>query len=84
MEQLAQGVVGGLHAQGLIHGDLKPGNILVRPDGRLVLMDMGSVCKMAPAGEQTAYAPLRTTRRWCVQGMGMRGLPLAWHCLREQ
>jgi serine/threonine protein kinase len=30
-----------LHRRGLIHRDLKPGNIIVRPDGRAVLLDLG-------------------------------------------
>ena len=28
-----------LHRHGLAHGDLKPGNVIVRPDGRAVLID---------------------------------------------
>ncbi|MBX3275462.1 MAG: protein kinase [Sandaracinaceae bacterium] len=34
-------VLGYLHAQGYVHGDVKPSNILVRPDGQLVLLDFG-------------------------------------------
>ena len=30
-----------LHALGLRHGDVKPSNVLVRPDGRAVLIDLG-------------------------------------------
>ena len=30
-----------LHARGLIHRDVKPGNVMVRPDGRAVLLDLG-------------------------------------------
>jgi transcriptional regulator with GAF, ATPase, and Fis domain len=30
-----------VHRAGLLHGDLKPGNIIVRPDGRGTLVDLG-------------------------------------------
>lgn len=30
-----------LHAAGVMHRDVKPGNLLVRPDGRIVLADFG-------------------------------------------
>ncbi|MBX3471350.1 MAG: serine/threonine protein kinase [Planctomycetes bacterium] len=33
--------VGALHAQGVLHRDLKPQNVIVRPDGRPVLLDFG-------------------------------------------
>ena len=29
------------HGQGVVHGDVKPGNILVKPGGRVALMDFG-------------------------------------------
>ncbi len=40
-----------IHHEGLIHGDIKPENIRVRPDGRLTLMDFGL---MSPAGQVQA------------------------------
>lgn len=30
-----------LHARGLVHGDVSPGNVLVTPEGRAVLLDLG-------------------------------------------
>ena len=35
-------VLAGLHRQGIAHGDLAPGNVLVAADGRAVLGDLGS------------------------------------------
>ncbi len=38
--QLVEGI-SALHGAGLRHGDIKPSNVLVRPDGRAVLVDFG-------------------------------------------
>ena len=42
--QIGLGVLGALsaaHAEGILHRDVKPANILVGPDGRVVLTDFG-------------------------------------------
>ncbi|GGS64081.1 serine/threonine-protein kinase [Streptomyces griseoviridis] len=48
-----------VHDRNLVHCDLKPENVIVQPDGRLRLIDMGHA---VAAGKKTAYA--RGTRGW--------------------
>lgn len=42
LRQLASGLAH-LHAQRLVHRDVKPGNVMVAPDGRVTLLDFGLV-----------------------------------------
>ncbi|MFD8933876.1 serine/threonine protein kinase [Streptomyces sp. NPDC059578] len=48
-----------VHARNLVHCDLKPENVIVQPDGRLRLIDMGHAIT---AGKSTQYE--RGTRGW--------------------
>lgn len=50
LRQLAEGVYA-LHRAKKLHRDLKPGNILVRRDGRVVLLDFGLVAELSAAPE---------------------------------
>lgn len=46
--QLAEGL-SALHASGRVHRDIKPQNVLVARDGRVVILDFGLVAELTPA-----------------------------------
>jgi serine/threonine protein kinase len=48
--QIARGLAGA-HASGVVHRDLKPGNIMVTPDGTVKLLDFG-VARRLPSGKE--------------------------------
>ena len=54
VKQIAAGLLA-FHKLGAVHQDLKPGNIMRRPDGTLVLVDFGSVYV---AGLAEMFSPL--------------------------
>lgn len=44
---------GRLHERGVLHGDIHPGNCLVRDDGRIVILDFGHARHIGQAGSAT-------------------------------
>jgi tetratricopeptide (TPR) repeat protein/TolB-like protein len=79
--QLAEGLAAA-HDQGVIHRDLKPGNLFITPDGRLKVLDFGlaKLLHAEPAGDLTRSV---TTESGAISGTvpymspeQLRGLPV--------
>ena len=59
--ELASGMCAGLtsaHAAGVVHRDLKPDNVLIAPDGRVVLTDFGIARAFTDAGANSTMGLL--------------------------
>ena len=70
------------HQRGLIHRDIKPGNIMVDPNGHTTIMDFGIVkeseddtlTKTIVLGHQTIWPRnMRKVRRWPSDGCVLPG-----------
>ncbi|MGW4797351.1 protein kinase domain-containing protein [Nonomuraea sp. NPDC004297] len=60
------------HAQGIVHRDVKPANLMVRPDGRVVLTDFG-IAHSASAGQLTATGTMLCSAGYCAPEMATSG-----------
>ena len=72
LAQLAGGL-DALHAAGKVHRDIKPGNILVTRDGRVVIMDFGLVADAALLAELAAMRSIAGTPVFMAPEQGVPG-----------
>ncbi|MEV0998539.1 serine/threonine-protein kinase [Nonomuraea sp. NPDC050202] len=56
------------HAQGIVHRDVKPANLMVKPGGSVVLTDFG-IAHSASAGQLTATGTMLCSAGYCAPEM---------------
>lgn len=81
LAQLAAGVMA-LHARGVVHRDLKPGNVMVTASGRVVVLDFGLVGELG--GETVSLAKTAGTPAYMApeQAAGTAvGPPADWYAV---
>lgn len=72
--QIASGMAAA-HAQGIVHGDLKPANIILTQDGTVKITDFGLARRMARSQDSTSQASQDTTIPLLVEPGEVGGTP---------
>jgi eukaryotic-like serine/threonine-protein kinase len=67
--QIAQGMAAA-HSAGVVHGDLKPGNLMVTPDAQIKIMDFGLARRILPTRWQAETLDVDH-----LSGSGLFGTP---------
>ena len=69
------GTLAALHAQGVVHRDVKPANVVLRPDGQPVLLDLGLALLLESSARLTRSGELLGTPAYMApeQAEGDRG-----------
>ncbi len=72
------GALASLHRVGLIHGDVKPGNVMIGPDGRAMLIDLGAARAYRPDAlvpDDPVGLPCSVTPAYAAPGLLAGGSP---------
>jgi serine/threonine protein kinase len=84
IEQICEGLAH-MHGQGWVHGDLKPGNVLLMSDGSVRLADFGLAAELEgthaylpPMGTSDYVPPERWTESLGERGMAIRATADVW------